>query len=158
MYVSLIFVFTLRTNTFQHKIGSVKREAFGQNDLGHCHIMKAEGALAVLTIEVHVKVRQLVFMLFPTLAVLFAKGEFSLPTTIFYLMNYVFLQEEVERAENGGTVHRLHFCLERHERNGAVLLLQGAQHQDSHGSRTNAASVKYFFRGGGHKGNGVGVK
>jgi hypothetical protein len=36
--------------------------------------------------------------------------------------------------------------------------LQGAQHQDSHGSRTNATSVKYFFRGGGHKGIGVGVK
>ena len=145
MYVSLLLVFTLRTNAFQHKIGGVKREAFGQNDLGHCHIVKAEGALALLTIEVHVKVRQLVLMCFPALAVLFAKGEFCLPTTIFYLMNNVFFQEEVECAENGGTVHCLHFRLERHERHGAVLLLQGAQHQDSHGSRTNAASVKYFF-------------
>ena len=145
MYVSLLLVFTLRTNAFQHKIGSVKREAFGQNDLGHCHIVKAEGALALLTIEVHVKVRQLVLMCFPALAVLFAKGEFCLPTTIFYLMNNVFFQEEVECAENGGTVHCLHFRLERHERHGAVLLLQGAQHQDSHGSRTNAANVKYFF-------------
>lgn len=145
MYVSLLLVFTLRTNAFQHKIGSVKREAFGQNDLGHCHIMKAEGTLALLTIEVYVKVRQLVLMCFPTSAVLFAQGEFSLPATIFYLMNNVFFQEEVERAENGGTVHRLHFRLERHERHGAVLLLQGTQHQDSHGSRTNATSIKYFF-------------
>ena len=145
MYVSLILVFTLRTNAFQHKIGGVKRKSFGQHDLGHCHIVKTKGALALLTIEMYVKVRQLVLMLFPTPAVFFAKGEFGLPTTIFYLMDYVFFQEEVERAEYGGTVHRLHFCLERHERHGAVLLLQGTQHQDSHGSRTNATSFKYFF-------------
>lgn len=145
MYVSLILVFTLRTSAFQHKIGGVKRKTFGQNDLGHRHIVKTKGALALLTIEMYVKVRQLVLMLFPTPAVFFTQGKFGLPATIFYLMDYVFLQEEVERAEYGGTVHRLHFRLERHERHGAVLLLQGTQHQDSHGSRTNATSVKYFF-------------
>ena len=93
----------------------------------------------------YVKVRQLVLMLLPTPAVFFTQGKFGLPATVFYLMDYVFLQEEVKRAEYGGTVHRLHFRLKRHERHGAVLLLQGTQHQDSHGSRTNATSIKYFF-------------
>lgn len=89
MYVILILVFTLRTNAFQHKIGGVKREAIGQNDLGHCHIVKTKGALALLTIEMYVKVRQLVIVRLPTSAILLAKRIFRLPTSVLYLVHNV---------------------------------------------------------------------
>jgi hypothetical protein len=57
--------------------------------------MQAHGALAVLTIKVHMEVGEGVFVFFATSTVLLAKRKLGLSATVLHLVHEVLFQKEV---------------------------------------------------------------
>ena len=96
----------LWAETFDHVIDGLDDETCGESDLGNLGVVKAEGSMAMLAIEMGVLILESAFIVSTTKLVL--EGS----TTILNGMNEMMLEQEGKNAENGTLVHREKSILE----------------------------------------------
>lgn len=124
---------------FQNVVGGMQVEAFGQVHLRDGQPPQAEGPLAAFAVEVGVQPGEPHVYVFPAMAVLGAYGVFHLAAAVFDAVHEMVAEEERQRPEYGGLVHRDELVLQVADGHGAVHFFHRAQDEQAHGRRLYAA-------------------
>ena len=119
----MFFRSAIRTNTFQHVVDTVEAESFGQFHHRCGDIGEAEGAVALLTMEMGVQVVHFAW------ARRTAYGILERACPVVNAMAEVVWQEEGEGAEDAWTVHCVEHGFQVGQRNGLPGLHHGFQYQ-----------------------------
>lgn len=136
---------TLWAKTFEHIVGRMEVEAFGEIYLRNGQTAETEGAVAFLAIEMRMQVGQSGMDILSTMATFSTEGIFDLPRAVVNVMDEVVLQEKGERSEDARLVNRSDAPLQIRQRKGALGISKGANHQEANRRRLDAAVNQLMF-------------
>lgn len=118
---------TFGAEALQHVVDAVQCEAVGQFDYGRGNVGEAESPVAARAVEVGVQVVDAARAAFAAYGIL--EGARPVVDAVYQVAG----EEQGERAEDGGFVHRVQHVLQVGQRHGASGPFHGSQYQYPYG-------------------------
>lgn len=134
---------TFGANALQHVLGRMHMEVVGHRDGRQRKAAQTIGAVTALTGEVEMQVAEALGIV--AMAMLGTGGILHDTRAIIDAMYQVAVEEQVQRAGDGGLVHRTKAPLQFGKRQGIRRLLHGTQYKQAHRCGAHVVSDKLLF-------------